>query len=100
MNAGTLRRSLIKRGIPDHTHHQVIDYVIHGRAVGGFLQAVLENNLVEAFGRADGANIRSMYLYAMMLHNDLPSDCWGSKEIRQAWMKVGGLAGKHPQLVG
>tara|TARA_Y100000310_G_C20281639_1_gene622889 strand:+ start:453 stop:641 length:189 start_codon:yes stop_codon:yes gene_type:complete len=42
--------------LPQHIRAGVQRYVEHGADVGGFLTAVLSNNLCESFGRADETN--------------------------------------------
>lgn len=61
-------------------------YVIKGQLPGGFLQAVICNNLVEACGRADYQNLANIPAYAAWLYNDAPSACWGSHEKMHAWV--------------
>jgi hypothetical protein len=53
------------------------------------MRAVLENNLVEAFGRADETNAARMRDWATWLFNEAPSTCWGSPEKVQAWLAEG-----------
>lgn len=36
---------------------------------GGFVQAVVDNNLSKAIGSADGTNIKALKLYCQMLYN-------------------------------
>ena len=53
---------------------------------GGFLQAVLENNLFEAFMRADDVNREKLFEIVSWTYNNLRSDCYGSKEIVTKWL--------------
>ena len=72
--------------IPQHLKDSFDRYVSHGILPGGFLTAVLENNLTEAVGRADThnlANIRGIVAYA---YNEIPADCWGSPEKIDVWI--------------
>ena len=48
--------------------------------LGSFLTAVVRNDFCEACLRADDINIRALYLYALFLHNRLPSD-WRKKAL-------------------
>lgn len=66
-------------------------YIEEGVPTGDFLAAVLDNNLCEAFGRADEYSARAMKFIAQLLYNYTPSDCWGSPEKRLAWIERGGL---------
>lgn len=72
--------------IPEHMRQAVTDYVENGIPPGGFLRAVLANNLVEAFGRADDINSMHMEDWANLVHWELPSDCHGSEAIVDAWL--------------
>jgi hypothetical protein len=72
------------------------EYLLRGRPTGDFLRAVFENNLMEAFIRADGANQMAMMAWAMFLHNVMPVTpvrSFGSKKDYENWIKIGGLHG-------
>ena len=56
---------------------------------GGFLEAVLENNLMEAIGRADEENIRDIHEICSYVYNNMPYNCHGSKNIVNEWLKDG-----------
>uniref|UniRef100_A0A6M3LKC3 Uncharacterized protein n=1 Tax=viral metagenome TaxID=1070528 RepID=A0A6M3LKC3_9ZZZZ len=49
-----------------------------GYPLGGFLQAVVVNDLTEALFRADSINIKALKLYAYFLTWNLPAD-WREK---------------------
>tara|TARA_R110000824_G_scaffold41446_6_gene123337 strand:+ start:5619 stop:5861 length:243 start_codon:yes stop_codon:yes gene_type:complete len=66
-------------------------YVEHGVPPGGFLTAVLSDNLMDAFSRADNANAAAMKEWTMWMYNDAPTGCWGSPNIVQGWIDRGGL---------
>lgn len=78
--------------IPFHCREGAEAYILTGRRTGDFLTAVFSNNLVEAAGRADDVNQRSLFQYASLLYN-APAACWGSLEEVKAWTAIGGLAG-------
>lgn len=61
-------------------------YVEHHIETGGFLRAVLENDLMQAFGRADLENRRDMFEICSYVYNELPFNCHGSPEKVQAWL--------------
>lgn len=73
------------RDVPEHLHEGLIEYIVDGRPVGGFLQAVLENDLLEAFGRADHESAAGLQNLCAFLYNDAPSACFGSPEFVRAW---------------
>lgn len=62
-------------------------YVNFHEPMGHFLMAVVENNLSEAFCRADSRNTQHMKEWIELLYNYAPSTCWGSKEKVDAWLK-------------
>ena len=62
-------------------------YVDNHVPTGSFLQAVLENNLTEAFGRADEENRRNLFEIVQFCYHKLPLECWGSKEKVEAWLQ-------------
>jgi len=61
-------------------------YAEHKIMTGDFLKAVLENDLQMAFARADEDNVKDMLQIVRYCYNDLPSECWGSKEKVEAWL--------------
>lgn len=56
------------------------------REPGGFLRAVLENDLVQAFQRADDENLEALFDIVSYLYNEVPSVCWGSPARVRAWL--------------
>lgn len=76
--------------VPEHCRASLMDYVMLGQRPGGFLSAVLSNDLYGALCRADDINVDRMGVYAHCL-NRLPSACWGSREAYEAWIEKGGL---------
>lgn len=73
--------------IPAHMVESLRDYVERRYEPGGFLMAVLENDLKGACGRADMENLRALPAYAAYLVNEMPSVAQGSKERVQAWLR-------------
>jgi len=69
-------------------------YIEQGILPGGFLRAVIQNNLLESFIQADGANILLMKDIVSFWYNKAPNACWGSKEKMKKWAKTGGFFGK------
>lgn len=64
-------------------------YVQHHIPTGGFLRACLENDLVDAAGRADHQNIHLLAEIACYMYNDMPRACWGSPDKVNAWLGTG-----------
>jgi len=63
------------------------NYVVHGIPTGGFLRAVLANDLMESMGRADIDNRRDLFEIVSYIYNSVPSDCHGSYELVDAWIE-------------
>ncbi len=74
---------------PDHvrpdTKQTIDDYVAQGWKPGSFVQAVLENDLREAIGRADSGNLDTLPAIVAYCYNQIPSVCWGSPAKVEAW---------------
>lgn len=64
-------------GIPEYMIDGVLRYIEYG-VCGDFLQAVLQNDLAEAAGRADAVNSLHLHNYALLLYR-MPLNLWGSK---------------------
>lgn len=61
-------------------------YLNNGIMPGGFLTAVLENNLAEAFGRADDTNSRNLKNIVGYVYNHVPGSAWGSRAKIDQWL--------------
>lgn len=62
-------------------------YADEGRPTGGFLKAVLSNDLQGAFGKADDGNQATMFEIISYCYNEIPSACWGSPEAVKKWIE-------------
>lgn len=71
--------------IPEHTQGAMRRYVEDGLLPGGFLTAVLCNDLFGAIGRADAENLVALQEICMFVYNCLPGDCWGNEEKVWRW---------------
>lgn len=54
---------------------------------GGFLWAVLTNDLRGAIERGDEGALDNLPHIVAYLYNDCPSACWGSPEKVRAWVE-------------
>lgn len=93
LDQSTLKKSLLKRNIPEYMHDAVERYIFDGIPPGDFLSSLLSNDLFLTYGYADDTNIRRVRDYIMLLYNDCPGSCWGSPEKFKNWCKEGGLNG-------
>jgi hypothetical protein len=73
--------------LPDHMRDGAKRYIENRIAPGGFMTAVLENNLVEAASRADSTNINCLKEWAMWLYNECPREAWGSPHKVAMWLE-------------
>lgn len=73
--------------IPQHMKESLARYVEQRIPCGGFLTAILSNDLKESFARADDQNINLIKEYVIYCYNEIPSICWGSPERVEAWLK-------------
>ena len=62
-------------------------YVKQRRPLGSFLQAVIENNFMQAVGRADSCNVQQLPEIACYVYNEMPATCHGSPARYAAWLK-------------
>lgn len=72
--------------IPERMMIGLERYIKNHIEPGGFLMAILENNLSAACGRADAENIANLPAYVGYLYNEAPSQCHGSPEKVKAWL--------------
>ena len=64
------------------------DYIDKGWGPGGFLSAVICNDLREAVGRADDDNLANLPAFVAYFYNDAPSACWGNREKFEAYIEA------------
>ena len=72
--------------IPERMMGSIRRYIVTGVEPGGFLSAVICNDLRDAVGQADGENLALIPAYVKFFYNDAPSECWGSREKFKAWV--------------
>ena len=79
--------------IPTQTRMALCGYVEEGILPGGFLTAVLCNDLFGAVTHADTENAAALTTIVKFIYNRVPSDCWGSATVMRKysstmWVKV------------
>lgn len=72
--------------IPSRMHGAIVRYLEEGIPPGGFLQAIIANDLKGAVGRADSENITRIGDYVTFFYNYAPSTSWGSQEKMDSWL--------------
>ena len=61
-------------------------YVAIGQPTGGFLEAVLSNDLAESIGRADEGALDTLPHIVAYIYNETPAGCWGSRGRVREWI--------------
>ncbi len=85
-------------GVPHNILEGIERFVRQGIPPGNCLRAILENNLMEAFKRADHFTISAMQAIVSYIYNEVPMDASGSPVKVSEWIGHGGLghATKEP----
>tara|TARA_Y100000310_G_scaffold42170_1_gene39435 strand:- start:3001 stop:3273 length:273 start_codon:yes stop_codon:yes gene_type:complete len=79
--------------LPERLRGGVRDYIEEGNPPGGFLTAVIQNDLMGSLRRADGSSRKHLFDIGFFFYNEAPGNCWGTPEIMAAWIEQGGM--KH-----
>ena len=72
--------------IPQQLKAALRRYADQRIATGGFLRACLENDLLRASCAADDINAGILRDIMRHIANNLPGECWGSREKVKAWL--------------
>ena len=89
-----IREKLAEHGVPESCHGGIERYMLDRLRPGSFVQAVLENDFMNAFAQADHNNLHLLKSFASFLYNEMPDRTaadapWGSKEKVEAWLATG-----------
>lgn len=79
--------------VPHHQREGIFEYIRVGRPTGGFLFALLSNDLFDAVSRADPGSMGGMKATVNFMRR-MPIGCYGSRDAVIKWMRDGGLIGK------
>lgn len=74
--------------IRDNIIEAINRHALYHSECGHFVTAVLENNLREAFARADDENIKTLFQIVSYCHNEIPGLCWGSPKLVKEWREI------------
>ncbi len=74
------------RRIPQRILISLYDYVNNRQQTGGFLAAVLSNDLFTAIGKADSESLAAIREIVVFIHMEVPSHCYGSEHAVCAWV--------------
>ena len=86
--------SMMNRDLPEYMIDGVQNYVCNGIPGGSFLTSVFENDLMGAYANGDNLNTALLRDWTMLIYNDLPTGCHGSKEKVNDWIEARGLDGR------
>lgn len=78
--------------IPHRLNAPLFRYVQERIPTGGFLRACLENDLLRASCAADDINAGILRDIMRHIANELPGECWGSREKVKEWLAGRGEA--------
>lgn len=73
-------------GIQEVVFSALKRYVFHHVKPGGYLTAVLENNLHEAASLGDSTSWDGVRVLVSYIYWQLPGTCWGSREKVNEWV--------------
>lgn len=73
-----------KHGV-GHAGKSLWYWIERGCTPGGFLTAVLCNDLARAVSKADDRNVELIPNFVKLLYNHAPADCWGSEQKFHEW---------------
>lgn len=80
--------------LPHHMREGMEMYLTRGIPPGGFMMAVLTNDLKGAVGRADLTNLKYLTNIVAYIYNHVPSIAQGSPAKVEAWIKH--FSGEEP----
>ncbi len=89
----TMTDGLIEHRIPGHMYEAILCHVLEGRPTGGFLTALLANDLMRAAQSADDANFHAIGPWLRFLYQCVPGAALGSYDAVQVWQHARGLLG-------
>lgn len=81
------------KAIPSSLHPGLCRYFNGGVPTGSFLESCLEGNKEKAKRLADPNNLPHISAIIEWFAMNAPTNSWGSKEKRLAWINAGGIEG-------
>lgn len=81
-----LERTAREAGVPDHLIEGLAAYAVDRRPTGGYLEAVLSNDLSAALQRADRKSLSGLIPTVHFVVRHLPAECHGSRARVHEWL--------------
>lgn len=75
--------------IPEHLRGGLARHLVHGIRTGGFLEAVLENDLARAVAYGDDKALAGIKPLIVFLENYAPRGSWGPHGSQFNWRTLG-----------
>jgi len=92
--------NLTSVNLPQHTCISLQQYLLKGWDPGGFLSAVLMNDMMLAVTRADPVNRKFLWDIGRWVYTQAPPGSWGSREMVLNWMNdLGGHRSKYANTI-
>ena len=79
-------------GIPVNLHQPIVDYVQFGMPLGGYLTAIVSNDLTGAIGQCSTGDMTEIKFIVDFFYNNIPGSCWRSREAMTKWQASGGTS--------
>ena len=80
------------REIPEHLRGGLARHLVHGIRTGGFLEAVLENDLARAAAYGDDRAMAGIKRIIQFLETYAPRGSWGPNASQLHWRTIGAAA--------
>ena len=87
------------QGFPQETFEALRNYVMNHRDPGGFLTAVLSNDLMETVLRSSLDCRHSIPQIFEYIFRHCPGNCWGNAEAVKAWVSVPNQNRQHLSIL-
>lgn len=81
--------------VPPRLRGGLYRFLMEGVGPGGFLHAVLSNNLRDAVAQGDPESLAALRAIVLLVHNKMPHACHGDPNAVRAWMRAKGWIGRH-----
>lgn len=74
--------------IPGWVREEIDEWAAIASWPGTFVEAVLRNDLNDAFAKATEDEVRTLHSIVAYVYNFVPSPCWRSREKMVAWREM------------
>ena len=93
INQAKLHTQANQTSLPKHYVASLDRYLAFGNHPGGFIRAVLNNDLFDAIQRADAEGLKNLGVLCRLVFECLDGNAWGSRNQVDEWMEHQGYAG-------